>query len=325
MTQLPYLQDPLAVPRLLRLVRLTSHPRVVSDDHLSDAGFGADEIPGLVDLLDALGMIDHRRQPTSLWTEYRHSATPRRGLARTMRHAYPAFFATLSRPDRHDDVALGLIVQDRTDLDPTQVALVVATFRELCRAAGLGRASHALTVQTTAPPATPVRADVLREVAELLTAGHTDLDEAHACLDAGLHRAAHVAAWNGLSAMALACFADDEFAALRLVRPQWDVRTLAEVQRRAPGRVVIDLLVEMGLVDPYDEFAIAALLERRDRCARPSSFRPTAAQTRDYLGRIVARMADLSSRDEPVIAPPEDAEWPSAARPSTPRQPTPQR
>lgn len=326
MALMPFLHDPHAVARLLRLVRLTSHPRVVSDQHLRDAGFGPDEIPGLVDLLCALGMIDARRQPTTIWTEYRHSATPRRVLAQSMRHAYPAFFATLPRPDRHDDIALRLIAEDRTELDPTEVALVVATFRELCRAAGLGRASHARTVHTAVPAAVPVRAPILREIADLLTVGHADLDEAHACLAAGLHRAAHVAAWNGLTAVALIRITSDEFTALRAVRPHWNVSTLAEVARRAHGRVLIDLLVEMGLVDPLDEFAIAALLERRDRCARPTPYRPTAEQTRDYLDQVVARTGELSATEHPVSPPPDDdAEWPSAVRPSRRRRPTPQR
>ncbi len=326
MALMPFLDDPHAVARLLRLVRLTSHPRVVSDQHLRDAGFGLDETSGLVDLLCALGMIDARRQPTTIWTEYRHSSTPRRVLARAMRQAYPAFFATLPRPDRHDDIALRLIAEDRTQLDPTEVALVVATFRELCRAAGLGRASHARAVHVPVTPAVPVRAAVLREVAELLTVGHADLDDAHACLAAGLHRPAHVAAWNGLTAVALIRITSDEFSALRVVRPDWNVSTVAEVARRARGRVLIDLLVEMGLVDPYEEFKIAALLERRDRCARPTSYRPTAEQTRSYLDQVLARTGELSSTYRPVTAPlDDDAEWPSAARPSRRRQPTPQR
>ncbi len=203
---------------------------------------------------------------------------------------------------------------------------MVATFRELCRAAGLGRASHARTVQTTVPAAVPVRSAILREVADLLTVGHADLDDAHACLAAGLHRAAHVAAWNGLSAVALIRITADEFSALRAVRPDWNVSTVAEVARRTRGRVLIDLLVEMGLVDPYDEFSIAALLERRDRCARPTPYRPTAEQTSDYLDQVVARTGELSSTEHPVTQLlDDDAGWPSAVRPSRRRQPTPQR
>lgn len=310
---LPFLHDPLGVPRLLRLIRLTSHPRVVSDQHLRESGFGSDEIPGLVSLLEALGMIDARRQPTSVWTEFRHSSTPRRVLARAMRPAYAAFFATLRRPDRHDDVALELVVRDRTDLDHTQVRLVVATFRALCRSAGLGRASHARSAPPRDRTVAPDRTAVLREVAELLTAGHADLDEAQTCLAAGLHRAAHVSAWNGFTAMALTRLAAGDFAELHAVRPDWDVTTIAELARRAPGRVVVDLLVEIGAVDPYDEFAIASLHELRDRCARPTGFRPSAADTRDYLARVVTRAAELTPVEVLVS---------DVRAPSTRRQPT---
>jgi len=315
---MPFLHDPLAVLRVLRLVRLTSHPRVVSASHLQDLGFATDEIPGLVHLLTELGMIDGRHQPTSTWTEYQHSPAPRRVLVRAMRGAYAPFFATLDRPDRHDDVALDLIVRDRTDLEPRHVDQVVATFRTLCTAAGLGHASHA-RVLPAEPPAHPDRAAVLHEVGELLAIGHTELANAHACLSAEQHRAAHVAAWNGLAAMGFTRLAAGEFAGLRAVRTDWQVLTVAELARRATGRVLVDLLTEIGAIEPLEEFTIAALLERRDRCARPSSYRPTADQTRLYLDEIVACAAILSPGAAPVSGQPVDA---AASRP---RQPTPPR
>jgi hypothetical protein len=293
MSSLPHTSDPAAIPRLLRLVQNTTTPGQVTAQHLRSNGFNPAEGPHLVGFLRAIKFVDKDSHPTKHWKEYRNSKSATKVLATAVRVAYEPLFTAFNEPGRRSDDEIAVAVRQFTRFNETHVEQTVSSFRALCTVAGLEQPV------TDTGPSDPAwtrrpRPVVLREVAALSAMSSAEFVTAHQSLEQSLLRPAHVAAWNGYIALALMRMANDDFDALRKVRPKWAVTSVEDLAMRTPGRTLIDLLVELELVDADQEFALAELQQRRNDCAHPTSFAPTLAQTRAYLDDILDRALVLA-------------------------------
>ncbi|MCW2800501.1 MAG: hypothetical protein JWQ70_1973 [Aeromicrobium sp.] len=295
MSSLPHTRDPAAIPRLLRLVQNTTTPGVVSPEHLRSNGFNRVEGPRLVAFLRAIRFVDKDNHPTKHWKEYRSDQAAAKVLTSAVRIAYEPLFTAFNEPARRSDDEIAVAVRQFTSFNETHVAQTVSSFRALCLAAGL---QHSAAKAVSSDESSPRRSryDILREVAALSEVSSAEFSTAHLALEYKLMRPAHVAAWNGYVALALMRMANDDFHALRRIRPKWDVTSIEDVAMRTPGRTLIDLLVELRIVGADQEFALAALLQRRNDCAHPTSFEPTIEQTADYLDDILDRGLALAQQ-----------------------------
>jgi hypothetical protein len=294
MPNLPYVSDPEAIPRVLRLVRNTTMPGHVTPQHLRSNGFNAADGSRLVTFLRAINFIDQKSQPTKQWRQYRSGSTPTKVLGIAIRDAYAPLFEAFIEPARRSDDEIAVAVRQFTRFSETHVEQTVSSFRSLCAAAGYENA--VISAEGPPIPARRSRATVLREAAGLSVMSSAEFETAHRALDQKLFRPAHVAAWNGFVALALMRMAADDFVALRRARPKWSVTSAEDLAMRIPGRALIDLLVELGFLEKEQEFALADLQQRRNECAHPTSFEPTAAQTAAYFDEILARGWALAQR-----------------------------
>ena len=295
MSSLPHTSDPEAIPRLLRLVQNTTTPGRVTAQHLRSNGFTEVEGPHLVGLLRAIDFVDEDSHPTKHWKEYRNRQAAAEVLTTAVRAAYRPLFTALREPARRSDDEIAVAIRQVTRFNETHVEQTVSSFRALCAIAGIEQSSAKDGSPDRAFARRP-RSQVLHEVAALSAMSSAEFGTAHHALEQKLLRPAHVAAWNGYVALALMRMANDDFEALRRVRPNWAVTSVEDLAMRTPGRTLIDLLVELSLVDADQEFALAELLQRRNDCAHPTSFVPTRAQTADYLDDILDRGLALAQR-----------------------------
>jgi hypothetical protein len=282
MSSLPHTVDPAAVPRLLRLVQNTTTPGRVTVDHLRSNGFGVAEAPHHIGLLRALGFIDKQGRPTTRWTIYSDRSVASAELTKALHDSFAPVFSAFDDVARQPDEAISEVVSAATAYGPVHVRQTVETFRALC--------ASTLPGPELAPAGLPrERRVVLREQAALAALGNSEFESAQRCVDSGLSRPAHVAAWSGYVAFALMRLSNDDFIAVRRVRPAWKGATAEDLAARTPGRQVIDLLAALDLIAPAEEFELAELLQRRNDCAHPVRFEPSLDDASAYVDELLTR------------------------------------
>lgn len=277
MTGMPHTTVPSSIPLALRTVRTASTPHRVTGSHLEANGLAKGEGAHMVGLLRAMGFVDAAGVPTSLWHDYRKTDGSERLLAEAVRTAYAPLFEAIDEPEKARPRALVKVVSEATGYSRPHVEKTIESFRVLCERADFSRRRAADPVQVVAP----VRFTFATRRSALERLEH-GMREARACVSHGLHRPAYVSAWNGYVALALTFLAADDFAAVRAIRA-WKVTSIEDLSMKTPGAELLRMLSDLGLSDGEMGDLLPLLLQSRNDCAHPTSFRPTAEEANAYV------------------------------------------
>jgi hypothetical protein len=291
MSGMPHTTEPSSIPLVLRIIRTATTPGRVTGQHLESNGLAKGEGPYMVGLLRAMGFIDAAGVPTPLWHDYRDTDGSERLLAEALRVAYAPLFDASAAPEKERPATLGKIVRDATGYSEHHANKTVESFRVLCERADFTRRRQADPVHRSAPVRFTIetRIEALARLAE-------GLQEARSCVAHGLQRPAYVAAWNGYVALALTLLAADDFAATRAVRPSWRGASIEDLSMRTSGAELLRMLSELDLTTGQMADQLPLLLQSRNDCAHPTSFRPTMAEADDYVVSVHHAAMELVER-----------------------------
>lgn len=281
MTGMPHTTEPSSIPLVLRTIRTAPTPNRVSGQHLEANGLGKGEGPHMVGLLRAMGFIDAGGTPTRLWHEYQETDGSQRLLAEALRVAYAPLFQAFEAPETVRPGTLGGVVREVTGYSQHHADKTVESFRVLCERADFSRRR----VADPTPPTPRIQFTIQSRITGLARLDE-GLQEARECVDHGLNRPAHVSAWNGYVALALTFLAAEDFGAIRVIRPSWKVTSVEDLSMKTPGAELLKMLSELDLIAGDMADLLPLLLQSRNDCAHPTSFRPTAAEADDYVLRV---------------------------------------
>lgn len=294
MKGMPHTTEPSSIPLVLRTIRSATTPRRVTGQHLEANGLTKGEGPHMVGLLRAMGFVDAAGVPTRLWHEYQQTDGSQRLLAEALRAAYAPLFDSLDTPEKVPPDRLGTIVREVTGYSQHHADQTVESFRVLCDRADFSRRR----VADPAPPVAQIRFTIETRISGLARLAE-GLEEARACIDHGLPRPAYVSAWNGYVALALTFLSAADFAAIREIRPSWKVTSIEDLSMKTSGAELLRMLAELDLTAGDMADLLPLLLQSRNDCAHPTSFRPTAAEANDYVVAVhhaAMKLVDRASR-----------------------------
>ncbi len=300
MTGMPHTTVPSSIPLVLRTIRTATTPGRVTGQHLEANGLANGEGPHMVGLLRALGFVDAAGTPTPLWRDYRETGGSERLLAEAMRTAYAPLFEALGSPETARPATLAEVVREVTDYSRHHVDQTVESFLALCERADFSRRRAAEPV----PSAGQIRFTIETRISGLARLAEA-LQEARTCIEHGLHRPAYVSAWNGYVALALTLLSAEDFAAVRAVRSSWKVTSIEDLSMKTPGAELLRMLSELDVTTGDTADLLPLLLQSRNDCAHPTSFRPTAAEANDYVVEVhqaAMELVDRASRLFPSAA-----------------------
>jgi hypothetical protein len=278
MTGMPHTTSPSSIPLALRTIRRTPAPGRVTGQHLEANGLAKGEGPHMVGLLRAMRFVDAAGVPTPLWHDYRQTDGSERLLAEALRAAYAPLFQAFDAPEKAPPRKLGRLVREVTGYSQQHVDKTVESFLVLCSRADFSRRRAADPTPTTAP----IRFTIGSRLSGLARL-EEGLQEARACVEHGLYRPAYVAAWNGYVALALTFLAAEDFAAVRAIRPSWNVTSIEDLSMKTPGAELLRMLSELDLSAGDMADLLPLHLQSRNDCAHPTSFRPTATEAEGYV------------------------------------------
>jgi len=122
------------------------------------------------------------------------------------------------------------------------------------------------------------------------------LDEALSCIEYGLFRAAHVAAWQAFIDFLVEKMASDGLDHIRAVRSAWKYETLEELLESVAEHQLIEVAKDMGLINKGEMKALHGELSTRNQCAHPSDFHPNANEALGYVSGLLRRMVHLQEK-----------------------------
>lgn len=291
MTGMPHTTAPSSIPQVLRTIRRAPTPGRVTGPHLEANGLVKGEGQHMVGLLRAMGFLNAAGVPTSIWHDYRKTDGSERLLAEALRAAYAPLFQQFESPEKVPPRKLAALVRDVTGYSHHHADKTVESFLILCSRADFSRRR----VAEPQPASGPIQFTIGSRMAGLARL-EEELHEARACADHGLHRPAFVAAWNGYVALALTFLAADGFAAVRSVRPSWKLTSVEDLAMKTPGAELLRILSELDLTNGEMGDLLPLYLQRRNDCAHPTSFRPTATETHAYVLDVHHAALDLIDR-----------------------------
>jgi hypothetical protein len=111
------------------------------------------------------------------------------------------------------------------------------------------------------------------------------LEESRKCIEHGMFKLSYVSAWNGFASLALTLLSANDFAAVRVTRPDWagDITDLAS---KTSGNDLVRMLNRLGLCTAIEGSTLEQLRRQRNDCAHPTMFDPGAREATDYLYAI---------------------------------------
>lgn len=121
------------------------------------------------------------------------------------------------------------------------------------------------------------------------------MNEGLRCVEYGLYRPAHVAAW--------AAFIDyvhewtwkpSRLAILRGTRSGWKLTDVADLHE-ITDFALIEALKASGLITKTTMKALHGLLNKRNECAHPEEYTPTVNDTLGYVDELLKRLGTLQS------------------------------
>lgn len=120
--------------------------------------------------------------------------------------------------------------------------------------------------------------------------------EALRCVEQGLYRPAHVAAWAAFVDFTQEwSVAGKRHAALTAARQKWKIAVASDL-RSYTDYALFEALEAAGLISKTFMKALHGLLNKRNECAHPEDYAPTLNDTLGYVDELMKRIAALQTK-----------------------------
>jgi hypothetical protein len=117
--------------------------------------------------------------------------------------------------------------------------------------------------------------------------------QALACIERGIFRAAHVMAWAGFIDF-LGGKLSSDLVKVMAVRPGWGkYRTIEEIRENVPESQLVEAARDVALLSKSETKTLLGLLSKRNECAHPSSYRPGLNESLGYVSELLNRIEQL--------------------------------
>lgn len=121
--------------------------------------------------------------------------------------------------------------------------------------------------------------------------------QALACIERGIFRAAHVMAWVGFIDFLEQKLSSDDLVKVKSVRKGWSkYSTIEEIRENVPEYQLIEAAREVGLLSKSEAKTLLGLLSKRNECAHPSGYKPNLNDTLGYVSELLSRIEQLHSK-----------------------------
>lgn len=136
-----------------------------------------------------------------------------------------------------------------------------------------------------------------RQLAALSIQQDELLQEALACIQRGIYRAAHVMAWAAFMDFLEQKLASDGLAKVRSVRQGWaKYSTIEEIRENVPEYQLVEAARDVKLISKSGMKTLHGLLSKRNECAHPSSYKPGLNESLGYVSELLNRMTQLQPK-----------------------------
>jgi hypothetical protein len=138
--------------------------------------------------------------------------------------------------------------------------------------------------------------DTYRKLSALSLTQHQLFTESLRCLEGGFFKAAHVLAWAGFMDFIEEKIAADGFKALRNCRPKWLFKGLEDMREQFPEFQLIEAARDIGILGKGEAKSLLGLLSKRNECAHPSDYEPTANESLGFVSELLLRVGRVQKR-----------------------------
>jgi len=121
--------------------------------------------------------------------------------------------------------------------------------------------------------------------------------QALACNEKGIFRAAHVMAWAGFMDFLEQKLSSDGLAKVKSVKMGWTkYKTIEEIRENIPEFQLIEVARDVGLLFKSETKTLLGLLSKRNECAHPSDYNPGLNESLGYVSELLNRIEQLNSK-----------------------------
>lgn len=116
------------------------------------------------------------------------------------------------------------------------------------------------------------------------------------CVENDLFRAAHVMAWAGIADCLQTLVSSDNFAALNLARPKWNISSVDQLAEAYTEHALIEAIGSTKVITKAETKALMGMLSKRNECAHPGDHFPTLNESLGYISEIFSRLEKILKR-----------------------------
>lgn len=121
--------------------------------------------------------------------------------------------------------------------------------------------------------------------------------QALACIEKGVFRAAHVMAWAGFIDFLEQKLSSDGLVKVKKVRVGWEsYKTIEEIREKVPEHQLIEVAFDVGLLSRNEMKSLLGLLAKRNECAHPSGYKPGLNESLGYVSELLNRIEQLNTK-----------------------------
>jgi hypothetical protein len=118
--------------------------------------------------------------------------------------------------------------------------------------------------------------------------------QALACTERGIFRAAHEMAWAGFMDFLEQKLSSDGLVKVKSVKTGWSqYRTIEEIRENVPEFQLIEAARDVGLLSKSETKTLLGLLSKRNECAHPSGYKPSLNESLGYISELLNRIERL--------------------------------
>lgn len=118
--------------------------------------------------------------------------------------------------------------------------------------------------------------------------------QALACIERGIFRAAHVMAWAGFMDFLEQKLSSDGLVKVKSVKTGWGkYSTIEEIRENVPEFQLVEAARDVGLLSKPETKTLLGLLSKRNECAHPSNYRPALNESLGYVSELLNRIEQL--------------------------------
>lgn len=121
--------------------------------------------------------------------------------------------------------------------------------------------------------------------------------QALACIQMKIYRAAHVMAWAAFIDYFEQKLASDGLIKVKSIKAGWNkYKTIEDLREDVPEHQLIEVSHDVRLLSKTEAKIILGLLSKRNECAHPSNFNPDLNESLGYVSELLNRIEQLQGK-----------------------------